>query len=90
MTNNFPKSPDEEITLDTRGYRCPVPVIKTESALRRLAPGQQLTVIADDPLAKIDIPHFCAEAGYEATLAEERGDECVFRVTLAKKPPASA
>jgi tRNA 2-thiouridine synthesizing protein A len=45
--------------LDTRGTRCPIPVMRTNKALKQLTDGE-LTVYADDPDAKIDIPALVA------------------------------
>lgn len=76
--------------LDVTGYRCPLPVIRMEAALRRIAPGAQLLVMADDPVAAIDIPHFCREAGHLAVRQPDQGAEsapiCVFLVTRAPNP----
>ena len=73
------------MSLDVTGYRCPLPVIRMEAALRKMTPGQSLTVRADDPVAAVDIPHFCREAGHEARRQpdeEEAGRPvCVFLVT---------
>ena len=33
-------------TLDLRGYRCPVPVVKAESALRQATPGAVFEILA--------------------------------------------
>ena len=61
-------------TLDLKGLKCPLPVLKTRKALTRLSSGEQLTVLTTDPMAEIDIPHFCAEAGHEHLgLVEEDG-----------------
>ncbi|MEQ8344082.1 MAG: sulfurtransferase TusA family protein [Sneathiellaceae bacterium] len=51
--------------LDTTGHRCPIPVVRTEAALRALPRGAVLEVLADDPLAAVDIPHFCRQAGHD-------------------------
>lgn len=50
--------------LDARGLRCPLPVLKARKRLKGLEPGARLTVIADDPAAVIDVPHFCAEQAH--------------------------
>lgn len=80
-----------ELTLDLRGYRCPVPVIRLEAALRDLPEGAQVTVFADDPIAVIDIPQFCREGGHSVRARGADGDGCVFLVTRgpksAKAPP---
>lgn len=51
-------------TIDTRGLKCPLPVLKARKRLKNLGDGAQLTVIADDPAAIIDVPHFCTEQGH--------------------------
>lgn len=51
--------------LDARGVLCPLPVLKARKRLMSLDPGALLEVLADDPAAVIDMPHFCAEAGHE-------------------------
>lgn len=50
--------------LDLIGLRCPLPALRTEKALRAMKPGDRLEVLADDPLASLDIPHLCQEAGH--------------------------
>lgn len=62
--------PDHEI--EARGLICPLPVLRTGKVLRGLAPGSIVRVLADDPMAIIDIPHFCIEAGH--TLLEQSDD----------------
>ncbi|MEH3144488.1 MAG: sulfurtransferase TusA family protein [Methylobacterium frigidaeris] len=51
------------IDLDLRGLKCPLPVLRTRKALRRLGPGDSLVVRCTDPLAVIDIPHLLRETG---------------------------
>ncbi len=48
----------DEILVDARGHRCPTPTLRLQKALREAAPGQRVRLLADDPLAKIDVPHF--------------------------------
>jgi len=74
------------VTLDLRGYLCPVPVIRLEAALRRTAHGEQVIVFTDDPIAVVDIPHFCCEAGHAVSRLPDSGDACVFQVTHRAKP----
>lgn len=62
--------------LDARGLLCPLPVLKIRKRLQSVAPGERLLVIADDPAALVDVPHFCAEQGHalvEQTEAEGGG-----------------
>lgn len=69
------------IILDARGWRCPMPVIRMEAALRRLTSGKRLKIIADDPVAAVDIPHFCRLGGHEAERLPDQAGACVFLVT---------
>jgi tRNA 2-thiouridine synthesizing protein A len=45
--------------LDTLGLRCPEPVMMVRLAMRKLADGETLSVLADDPATTRDIPSFC-------------------------------
>ncbi|MDG1866808.1 MAG: sulfurtransferase TusA family protein [Yoonia sp.] len=51
--------------LDATGLLCPLPVLKARKHLQGLAAGDELHVLADDPAAIVDMPHFCAEAGHD-------------------------
>ena len=67
--------------LDARGLLCPLPVLKARKRLAGLAPGALLRVLADDPAARIDFPHFCHETGH-ALVAQhdsESGQEYLIR-----------
>lgn len=45
--------------LDAIGLRCPEPVMMIRKTVRKLATGETLLVIADDPSTTRDIPSFC-------------------------------
>jgi tRNA 2-thiouridine synthesizing protein A len=51
--------------LDATGLLCPLPVLKLRKHLKSMDNGNLITVLADDPAAAIDIPHFCNEAGHK-------------------------
>jgi tRNA 2-thiouridine synthesizing protein A len=70
-----------EPLVDARGLRCPLPVLKAEKALAALPPGTTLTVLATDPMAKIDIPLYCTQQGHACTVSPE-GE--VLRFTIVK------
>lgn len=55
--------PDGEILVDARGHRCPVPTLRLRRALEAAPAGARIRLLADDPLARIDVPHFAAQAG---------------------------
>lgn len=56
---------------DLRGIKCPLPVIKTRKRMTKLACGAELWVETTDPLAGIDIPHFCQEDGHDLLSSEK-------------------
>lgn len=60
-----------EIELDATGLLCPLPVLKAAKRLKAMDRGQRLTMLADDPAAVIDVPHFCAEAGHVLRSSDE-------------------
>lgn len=60
--------------VDALGLKCPLPVLKARKALLRLEPGCLLRVLADDPMAEIDMPHFCAASGHHFEGSEDAGD----------------
>ncbi len=57
-------SPSAEV-YDLRGLKCPLPVLKTRRRMQDLEAGDRIWVETSDPLAVIDIPHFCDEAGHQ-------------------------
>jgi len=68
--NGFPTEPGGPGVLDLRGLKCPLPALRTAKRLAELDPGATLMVLADDPMAPLDIAHLCAADGH-ALLARE-------------------
>ncbi|OJF92267.1 sulfurtransferase TusA family protein [Pararhizobium antarcticum] len=63
--------PDTTVaTYDLKGLKCPLPVLKTRKRMQSLAPGSLIAVETTDPLAVIDIPHFCHEDGHAMERSE--------------------
>ena len=60
-------------TIDARGLKCPLPVLKVEKRLAALPTGATILVLATDPMAKIDIPLFCRQQGHACELVEADG-----------------
>ena len=74
----------EPIEVDARGHRCPVPTLQLRRALERATPGACVRLLADDPLARIDVPHFVRQTGHElVSVSEALGDAVVFLVRHA-------
>jgi tRNA 2-thiouridine synthesizing protein A len=51
-------------TIDTLGLYCPVPIIRTAEAIRRIAAGSVLEVVSDDRVILIDMPAWCRSMGH--------------------------
>lgn len=49
--------------VDARGHRCPTPSLKLQKAIREAGPGARLTLLATDPMARIDVPFLMADLG---------------------------
>ena len=67
-------------TLDTIGLLCPLPVLKARKRLSALPEGAVLRLLASDPAAVIDVPHFCAEAGHALLGTDAEGDHHVYLI----------
>ncbi len=72
-----------DTVLDVKGMRCPLPVLRANRALRSLAAGDRLRVLATDRASVADFQAFCRETGH-ALLAQ--GEESgVFSFTIRKR-----
>ena len=69
-------SDSAEILVDARGHRCPTPTLRLQRALRDAPPGHRVRLLADDPLARIDVPHFLQSL--DARLIESSAEGGVF------------
>jgi len=75
-----PAAPPVE-RLDLTGLKCPLPVLRTNKALRALEPGAVIEVTADDPATAQDFPAYCDTAGHRLLAAEPAGDgRVLFRI----------
>jgi tRNA 2-thiouridine synthesizing protein A len=72
----------ETKALDARGLRCPLPVLKARKALKELAGGEILHVLATDPGAVKDFEAFCRTTGHR--LVELREADGVYDFAIAK------
>ena len=71
---------DHDDELDARGLLCPLPVLKAARRMRALPGGAVLRLVADDPAAVVDVPHFCAENGHGLLHAAEEGGAQVYLI----------
>lgn len=75
--------------IDMCGTLCPEPVLAAHRALRALPPGARLRLLADDPVAEIDVTHFCRSRGHLlVSVTRERGI-CAFVIERAADAPVA-
>jgi tRNA 2-thiouridine synthesizing protein A len=74
-----------EILVDARGHRCPVPTLKLRRALEAAPAGARLRLLADDPMARIDVPYFVNQIGAE--LAESGETDGALSFLILKPMP---
>ncbi len=68
--------------LDCKGLQCPLPVIKTSQAIKKLQPGEVLELLATDPGVEPDMNAWTSRTGNELLGITKEGD--VFHVLLKR------
>lgn len=68
----------EDRVLDMRGFQCPIPVVKTNLAIREMADGEVLKVLATDKGALSDFPAWAEDTGNQLLSSGEEDDALVF------------
>jgi len=81
MTPMTPMTPKR--TLDTKGLKCPLPVLKARRAMKELAAGDVLEVLATDPGALKDFRAFCETTGDTLLASRQEGEVYVFHIRKA-------
>jgi len=69
--------------VDARGLNCPMPIVKTAQAVKALASGQTVEVLATDPGSVKDFAAWSKSTGNE--LVEQSVDGGVYRFVMRKK-----
>jgi tRNA 2-thiouridine synthesizing protein A len=69
--------------LDLRGLSCPLPIVKTARAVKELASGELVEVLATDPGSVPDFTAWSRSTGHElVTTSREDG---MFRFVIRKR-----
>ncbi|WP_422065027.1 sulfurtransferase TusA family protein [Shimia sp.] len=53
-----------DMEIDALNLLCPLPVLRLRKRMQPLPSGATIRLLADDPAAIVDVPHFCNEAGH--------------------------
>ena len=73
---------DSQLTIDTTGLLCPEPVMLLHKAIREVATGQVIHLIATDPSTQRDVPKFCQFLGH--LLKQSTVDDKQFNYWIEK------
>jgi tRNA 2-thiouridine synthesizing protein A len=72
-----------ESLVDARGLSCPMPIVKTAQAIKKVASGALIEVLATDPGSVKDFAAWSRTTGHE--LVEQSLDGGVYRFVLRRK-----
>ncbi len=70
--------------LDCIGLYCPVPVMRTREEMDKLAIGDTLEVLADDPAAEPDLKAWAKRTGQQIVTIEKTNEGLRFLVKKIK------
>lgn len=73
--------PDQ--VLDTSGKCCPMPMVETNQAIRKMAGGSVLEIIATDPGTRADLTSWCERKGHQLLSTSEVGSAVSYLVRKA-------
>jgi tRNA 2-thiouridine synthesizing protein A len=69
--------------VDARGLSCPMPIVKTAQAIKTVASGDLVEVLATDPGSVKDFAAWSRTTGNE--LVEQSSDGAVYRFVIRRK-----
>lgn len=72
--------------IDARGHKCPVPTLRLRKALETAGPGARLTLLATDPMARIDAPFLMDQLGGTVVGVEEADGVLTITVETPAAP----
>lgn len=71
---------DFDKELDASGLNCPMPILRAKKALKDLASGEILRVVATDPGSVKDFEAFARQTGNELLESTSEGSRFVYRL----------
>jgi tRNA 2-thiouridine synthesizing protein A len=77
-----------EMLIDAQFMKCPMPVLRAARALRAMAAGEKLRVLATDPEALLEFRDFCRQSGHALIATSEASG--VFSFTIRRKAEEAA
>jgi tRNA 2-thiouridine synthesizing protein A len=71
-------------SIDCRNLLCPMPVIRVQQRVEKLAPGDELEAVCSDPGALQDIPAWCRVNGHEVLAQRSEGAEHIVLLRVGE------
>lgn len=71
------------VRVDARGLSCPMPIVKTAQAIKPVASGALIEVLATDPGSTKDFAAWCRSTGND--LVDQSSDGAVYRFVIRRK-----
>ncbi len=69
--------------LDTKGLRCPLPVLRARKAMKDMDRGQVIEIHATDPSSVQDFQAFCETTGHLLLDSRRDGEVYIFEIRKA-------
>jgi tRNA 2-thiouridine synthesizing protein A len=82
MSTSSTESPTK--TIDVKGLYCPEPVFRTKIEMERLAIGDIIKVVADDPESEEDISSWVRRSGHDLLSVNKNNQVLEFLIRKAK------
>jgi TusA-related sulfurtransferase len=76
-----------DIVVDAKGLKCPIPIVRLSTAVKKLTCGQIVEVRATDPAFIEDVKAWCNMTGHALEDLRRSKDEitAVIKIKMSKK-----
>ena len=81
-----PALPEPHVSVDARGLRCPLPIIRLASAARGAPAGTVIEVLSTDPAAEPDVAAWCRMRGHDLLAQEPHAGSPALRHLVRLRP----
>ncbi|RZO88534.1 MAG: sulfurtransferase TusA family protein [alpha proteobacterium HIMB59] len=71
-----------EYFLDTKGFECPIPVLKANKFIKKLNKKDTILIESDDPLSKFDFKNYCKENNYKLISIKHSKDIIKIKIKI--------
>jgi len=80
---------ESPVIVDARGHRCPTPSLRLMKAMADAPEGRCFTLLATDPMARIDVPFLMDQKGGAVVDVVTHGDTLEITVRTGAPPTSS-